>query len=123
MDPPEPAMMNRAYWGVETVERWRGTVGSGNGGAAARRGGDWSAGVMQWGAAVRHGGEWRQWSGGMARWGVECRCDKVESGGATWWGVETVECGVTRWGLGSGVRCGRWRGRVQQRGRDFIHSA
>jgi hypothetical protein len=89
MDPPEPAMMNRACWGVETVERRRGTVGSGDGGAAARRDGEWSA------------------------------C-------ATQWGVETVECGVSQWGLGSEVRCGRWRGRVQQRASeagDFIHSA
>jgi hypothetical protein len=47
-------------------------------------------------------------SGGAARWGVECRRDTVGSGGAARWGVEMVECGVTRWGLGSGVRCGRW---------------
>jgi hypothetical protein len=66
-----------------------GLLGSGDGGAAARRDGEWSA------------------------------C-------ATQWGVETVECGVSQWGLGSEVRCGRWRGRVQQRASeagDFIHSA
>jgi hypothetical protein len=75
------------------VERWRGAVGSG---VRVRRSGEWQRGMVgsgDSGAATRHGGEW--------------------SAGATWWGVETVECGVTRWGLGSGVRCRRWRGRVQ----------
>jgi hypothetical protein len=99
MDPPEPAMMNRACWGVETVERRRGTVGSGDGGAAARRGGEWS-GVECVRDAVG--------SDDVARWGVECQRGVVGSGGTTRWGVETVECGVSRWGLGSEVRCGRW---------------
>jgi hypothetical protein len=72
MDPPEPAMMNQACWGVETVEWRRDTVGSGDDGAAVRRGGEWSAGMTQWGVVARHGGEWRQWSDDAARWGVEC---------------------------------------------------
>jgi hypothetical protein len=84
-------------------------VGSGDGGAMVRCGGEWSAGTTQWGAAARHDGEWRQWSGSAARWGVECRHDAVGSCDVTWWGVEMVECSVTRWG----VECGRWRGRVQ----------
>jgi hypothetical protein len=83
--------MNRACWGVETAERRRGTVGSGDDGAVARRGGEWSAGVTQWEAVMRHGGEWRRWSGGVARWGVECGCDMVGSGGVAQWGVETVK--------------------------------
>jgi hypothetical protein len=52
MDPPEPAMMNRACWGVETVERRRGAVGSG---VPARRGGERRRGAVGSG----DGGVWR----------------------------------------------------------------
>jgi hypothetical protein len=82
------------------VEQRRGMVGSGDGGAAARRGGEWSAGAMQWGAAARHDGEWRQWSGSAARWGVKCRRDAVGSGGA----VGSGDGGVRHDSMGIGER-------------------
>jgi hypothetical protein len=63
------------------------------------------------GAAARHGGEWKQWSGGAARWGLECWRDAVGSGGATRWGVETVERRHGTVGSGVPMRQGgeRWR--------------
>jgi hypothetical protein len=92
--------MNQACWGVETVERRHGTVGSGDGGAAMWHGGEWSAGVTQWGAATWHGGEWRQWSGGTTRWGLECRRNAVGSGGT----VGSGDGGVRRESMGIGER-------------------
>jgi hypothetical protein len=55
-----------------------GLLGSGDGGAAAWRGGEWSAGVTQWGVAARHGGEW---SAGVTRWGAAAR----RGGEWRWW--------------------------------------
>jgi hypothetical protein len=63
------------------------------------------------GAAVRHGGEWRQWSGGATRWGVECGHNAVGSGDAARWGVETVERRCNTMLSGVPARRGRERRR------------
>jgi hypothetical protein len=73
------------------VERRRGTVGSGDGGAAARRGGEWS------GVRARRSGERQRGtvgSGVPARCGGEWRHDAVGSG----------DGGVRRESMGIGER-------------------
>jgi hypothetical protein len=100
-----------ARWGVETVERRRGvvgsgvsarrsgkrrrgTMGSGDGGAAARRGGEWSADTTRWGVETverRHG---VVGSGVRAQRSGERRRGTVGSG----------DGGVQHDSMGSGVR-------------------